>query len=98
MKTPHDPWSRLVSLARQAPGTEKVPSELSAAFVTRVAARGLALRARSEDIRGWLAWRALGTALVITLLCAGANYRLFAGGWLSDEFAEDPVGELIAEL
>jgi hypothetical protein len=96
MKPSHEPWLRLVRLAREAPPAE--PADLPAAFATRVAARGLALRTGAEDVRGWLAWRALGAALAVTLLCAGANYRLFAGGWLIDDHSEDPVGELIAEL
>ncbi len=96
MKRP-DPWLRLVAAARRAPQEESV--QLPPGFVTRVAARGLALRREPADLFGLFGLRALGVALAVLLTSAAVSYplsRVAERGAGTD--LDDPVAELVAQL
>jgi len=89
-------WNKLADLARRAPPGPA--EELSPGFVTRVAARGLALRRERPDFLGAFARRALAFAFAVLVTAAAVSYPLVSGGnSVADDFY-DPVGELVARL
>ena len=94
MKNP-GAWNKLADLARRAP--DEPEADLALSFVTRVAARGLALRRERPDLLGFFALRALGVALAVMVVAAAVSYPL-AGKASTTADEEDPVADLVAQL
>ena len=70
--TPHDPWSRLVRAARQAPDDRDTSAPYG--FSTRVAALAFAVERHSVSVLDRMAWRALGVAGLVALFSVMLNY------------------------